>query len=160
MSPRVHSRYAEQCTSSRSATFRGSKISGTCWPHWELSSLSIPARENWAGIIRDSVILQGWPSKIRDCDPVLRPFFQLRGEWTVQGISSSADDWPVGSQDPQKDVYVPCSQESHWSGELPLPASHVYVCMCCCREWALKWRISLVSVMFAWGVLIHKFRSL
>ena len=31
-------------------------------------------------------------------------------------------------------VHVPCSLESHWSGELPLPASHVYVCMCCCLE--------------------------
>ena len=30
-------------------------------------------------------ILKGWPNDIRDCDPALRPFFQFRGELTVQG---------------------------------------------------------------------------
>ena len=31
------------------------------------------------------VILQGWPTDINECDPVLRPFFQFRSELIVQG---------------------------------------------------------------------------
>ena len=31
------------------------------------------------------VILQGWPNDIHKCEPCLRPFYQFRGELTVQG---------------------------------------------------------------------------
>ena len=31
------------------------------------------------------VILQGWPSDVCECEPVLRPFFQFRSELIVQG---------------------------------------------------------------------------
>ena len=31
------------------------------------------------------VILEGWPGKVHECDPVLRPFFQFRDALVVQG---------------------------------------------------------------------------